>query len=100
MGTVSTTQQGPRRHRRTVIGVVTSAHKMPRTIRVEVPYQVRHEKYGKILRRCTVLHAHDEKGQARLGDRVQVMECRPISKTKTWRVVRVLASAPPERAAT
>ena len=71
-------------------GVVTSAHKTPQTICVEVRYQVRHRKYGKFLRRSTRLHAHDAKGQAKLGDRVEVMECRPMSKTKTWRLVKVL----------
>ncbi len=73
------------------IGVVTSA-KAAKTIRVVFQYTVRHPKYGKFMRRRTVLHAHDEQCVAKEGDRVEVMECRPISKTKTWRLVRVLTA--------
>lgn len=77
--------------------MVTSAHKTPKTLRVEVQYQTRHPVYGKYLGRTRKLHVHDEKGEAKLGDRVQVMECRPISKTKTWRLVRVLEAGPEAR---
>jgi small subunit ribosomal protein S17 len=73
------------------VGVVTSA-KTAKTIRVEVAYLTRHGKYGKYMRRRTVLHAHDETGQAKEGDLVEVMACRPISKTKSWRLVRVVES--------
>jgi small subunit ribosomal protein S17 len=84
----------PSRGRRpTRIGVVTSDVR-DKTIRVEVAYSMRHPKYGKYLRRRTVLHAHDEKNEARRGDTVEVMECRPISKTKTWRLVRIVQRAP------
>ena len=89
----STTKTDKRKLRRTEIGVVTSAHKTPKTIRVEVQYQVRHPLYEKIIRRTRKLHVHDEKAEAKLGDRVEVMECRPVSKTKTWRLVKVLESA-------
>ena len=74
--------------------MVTAAHLTPKTIKVRVEYLVRHEAYGKYLRRSRVLHAHDERQEAGLGDRVLVMECRPVSKTKTWRLVRVLQAAP------
>ncbi len=84
-----------RKPRKTVIGTVTAAS-TPKTIRVEFEYLTRHAKYGKYLRRSAKLHAHDEKGEARLGDRVQVMECRPMSKTKKWRLVKVLQAAPQE----
>jgi small subunit ribosomal protein S17 len=84
----------PRKARKTIVGVVTSAQKTPKTIRVEVEYLTRHAKYGKFLRRNARLHVHDEKGEARPGDRVQVMECRPMSKSKNWRLVKVLESAP------
>src|SRR5436190_1290124 len=87
------TATAKRINRRTVVGVVSSAHKTPKTIRVDVGFQFRHPKYGKILRRTSRLHAHDEKQEARLGDQVEVMECRPISKTKTWRLVRVVAKS-------
>src|SRR5262245_48088194 len=79
--------------RRTVVGVVSSAQKTPKTIRVDVGFQVKHAKYGKILRRTMRLHAHDEQQVARLGDHVELMECRPVSKTKTWRLVRVVAAS-------
>jgi small subunit ribosomal protein S17 len=52
---------------------------------------VRHPKYGKLLRRKTVLHAHDEKNEAKVGDRVEIVECRPISKTKSWRLSRLIS---------
>jgi len=90
----SMVQTKQRKNRRTAIGVVIAAHKTPKTIKVEVQYKVRHPIYGKYIRRKTVLHAHDEKGEAKLGDRVNVMECRPISKTKSWRLVKVIESAP------
>lgn len=80
--------------RRQMVGVVTSAHKTPKTLRVEVEYLTRHPKYGKYMRDRSILHVHDEKQEANLGDRVQVMECRPISKLKTWRLVKVLDRAP------
>ncbi len=84
----------PARGKRTSrIGVVTSDVRN-KTIRVEVDYSVRHSKYGKYLRRRTVLHAHDEKNEAKRGDRVEVTECRPLSKTKCWRLVRIVARAP------
>jgi small subunit ribosomal protein S17 len=83
-----------RKGRKTMTGVVTSAHQTPKTISVKVHYRVRHRKYGKYMRRSIKLHAHDDRAEAKLGDRVQLMECRPISKTKTWRLVKVLASAP------
>jgi small subunit ribosomal protein S17 len=82
------------RHRRAVrIGVVASALR-DKTIKVTIGYQVRHPKYGKYLRRQTVLHAHDERNEAGEGDLVEITECRPVSKTKHWRLVRVVTKAP------
>lgn len=92
--TTTAKDSGPRRARRTVVGVVAKAHKTPMTLRVEVEFLVQHARYGKFLRRGSVLHVHDPENQANLGDRVEVMECRPISKTKTWRLVKVLEKAP------
>ncbi len=77
-------------------GVVAS-DKADKTIKVVVEYQQQHPKYGKILRRRTVLHVHDEKNLAKEGDLVEVAECRPMSKTKHHRLVKVLKAAP-ERA--
>jgi small subunit ribosomal protein S17 len=90
-GTAPTRARSPKRAVRT--GVVTSdaRHK---TIRVTIEYLVRHAKYGKFLRRRTVFHAHDEKNECRIGDKVEIMECRPLSKTKRWRLVRVVERAP------
>jgi small subunit ribosomal protein S17 len=81
---------------RTIQGIVAS-DKGDKTIKVVVAYQTRHEKYGKYLKRRTVLHAHDEKNDAKEGDTVQIAECRPISKTKHHRLLRVVERAP-ERA--
>ena len=61
-----------------------------KTIKVVVSFLVKHPKYGKYLRRRTTLHAHDPQNEARVGDTVEVMECRPMSKQKSWRLVRVL----------
>ena len=83
----------PRRRRPTRIGVVSS-DKRDKTIKVQVSYQVKHAKYGKYLKRRTILHAHDEHNEAAVGDRVEITMCRPISKTKSWRLTRVLERAP------
>ncbi|NLX22351.1 MAG: 30S ribosomal protein S17 [Phycisphaerae bacterium] len=89
-----TEQQGKvRRQRRTLTGVVKTAHKTPATLRVEVEFLVRHTRYSKYVRKRTVLHAHDPKAEAKPGDRVEVVECRPVSKTKCWRLAKVVARA-------
>ncbi len=71
--------------RRSLAGVVTS-DRMDKTITVRVERTVQHPVYGKIMRRKTSLHAHDEGNEARAGDLVTIEECRPISKTKSWRL--------------
>ena len=71
------------------IGVVKSA-KADKTRRVEISRRVRHPKYGKILRRKTVCHVHDEENSSGEGDTVEIVECRPRSKTKRWDLVRVV----------
>ena len=81
---------------RTIIGAVAS-DKGDKTIKVVVNYQTKHEKYGKYLKRRTVLHAHDEKNEAKEGDTVELTECRPLSKTKHHRLLRIVQKAP-ERA--
>ena len=80
---------GKRRGRPTRTGVVTS-DKADKTIRVVVAYSRKHPLYGKYVRRRTALHVHDAKNEARTGDQVEVMACRALSKTKHWRLVRVL----------
>jgi len=81
---------------RKIVGIVAS-DKGDKTIKVVVNYQTRHPKYGKYLKRRTVLHAHDEKNDAKEGDTVELAECRPLSKTKHHRLVRIVQRAP-ERA--
>jgi small subunit ribosomal protein S17 len=78
-----------RRRRKTEVGVVTS-DKMNKTRRVEIERLVPHPKYGKFLRRRTVCHAHDEANATHVGDIVEIMETRPLSKLKRWRIVRVV----------
>jgi len=78
-----------RRRRKTEIGVVTS-DKMNKTRRVEIERLVPHPKYGKFLRKRTVCHAHDEQNQTHVGDLVEIMETRPLSKLKRWRIVRIV----------
>jgi small subunit ribosomal protein S17 len=79
--------------RRVEVGVVTS-DKMQKTRRVEIPRLVKHARYGKYIRRRTICHVHDEQNESRAGDTVEIMETRPLSKTKTWRLVRVVTKAP------
>ncbi len=94
--TESATQPEARPLLRTIQGVVAS-DKGDKTIKVVVNYQMKHEKYGKYLKRRTVLHAHDEKNEAREGDLVEIGECRPLSRTKHHRLLRIVQKAP-ERA--
>jgi len=92
-----TTVETPERAQlRTITGIVAS-DKGHKTIKVVVNYQTRHEKYGKYLKRRTVLHVHDEKNEAKEGDTVEIAECRPLSKTKHHRLLRIVQKAP-ERA--
>ncbi len=80
-------------NRRSVTGVVTS-ERMDKTITVLVERRVQHPIYGKIVRRSSKLHAHDEGNEGHVGDTVTVEECRPLSKTKTWRLKRIEKRAP------
>ena len=66
---------------------------MEKTVVVQIASSVRHPLYGKIVRRTNKLKAHDEEGRAQVGDRVRIVETRPLSKTKRWRVVEVLEKA-------
>src|SRR3954454_3397184 len=86
----------PRPLLRTIEGVVAS-DKGNKTIKVVVNYQTKHAKYGKYLKRRTVLHAHDERNDAKEGDTVEIAKSRPLSKTKHHRLVRIVERAP-ERA--
>jgi small subunit ribosomal protein S17 len=77
---------------RTIEGRVVS-NKMHKTVTVLLERQVQHPLYGKIVRRSTKVHAHDETGECMEGDVVRIAECRPLSKTKNWRVVKVVTRA-------
>ncbi len=79
--------------RKRLIGVVTS-DKMDKSLRVEVQKNYQHPRYGKIIRSKTVCHVHDEQNQAQEGDSVEIIECRPMSKTKCWNLVRIIERAP------
>lgn len=76
-----------------VEGKVVS-NKMQKTIAVEVFRLVRHAKYGKYIRKSSVFKAHDEKNEARIGDKVVIAESRPLSKTKRWQLVKITEKAP------
>ncbi|MEI7913456.1 MAG: 30S ribosomal protein S17 [Mycobacteriaceae bacterium] len=82
----------PRGRRKTAIGYVVS-DKMEKTIVVEIESRAQHPKYGKIIRTTKKVKAHDEAGSAGIGDRVSLMETRPLSATKRWRLVEVLERA-------
>ncbi|MET0067621.1 MAG: 30S ribosomal protein S17 [Candidatus Thiodiazotropha sp.] len=77
---------------RTLIGQVIS-NAMDKTVTVSVERRVKHPVYGKFMRRSTKVHAHDESNECQAGDTVMVEQCRPLSKTKTWRLVKVLERA-------
>jgi small subunit ribosomal protein S17 len=78
--------------RKIEIGFVSS--KMgDKSVKVTVPYKTPHPRYHKVINRKTVLHVHDEKNEAKIGDKVQVMEIRPMSRLKRWRVVSVIERA-------
>ncbi len=75
--------------RKTKLGVVSS-NKMDKTITVSVERKVKHPLYGKFVKKSTSFHAHDEKNECSIGDTVKIMESRPLSKTKRWRLVEVV----------
>ncbi len=77
---------------RTLVGRVVS-DKRSKTVTVLVERRAKHELYGKIVGRSRKYHAHDEKGEFHLGDMVEIAECRPLSKTKSWVVTRLLQKA-------
>ena len=82
----------PRNNRKTAIGYVVS-DKMEKTIVVEIENRTKHPRYDKIIRTSKRVKAHDENGDAGIGDRVSLMETRPLSATKRWRLVEILEKA-------
>ena len=78
--------------RKTRVGLVVS-NKMDNTIVVAIEDNVKHPIYGKIIKRTLKVHAHDENNECSIGDKVEVMETRPLSKTKRWRLVEIIEKA-------
>ena len=78
--------------RKVRVGMVVS-DKMDKTVVVAIQDNVRHPKYGKIIKRTVKIHAHDEKNECGIGDKVAVMETRPLSATKRWRLVEIIEKA-------
>ena len=86
------TETTPRNDRRSLEGTVTS-DVCSKTITVEVERTFRHKKYKKYIRKVARYHAHDEKDEAKKGDRVEIRSCRPLSATKRWMLVRIIDRA-------
>ncbi len=84
--------EATRNLRKTRVGIVVS-DKMDKTIVVAIQDNVKHPKYSKVLKRTTKLKAHDENNECGVGDRVSIMETRPLSKDKRWRLVEIIEKA-------
>jgi small subunit ribosomal protein S17 len=89
---MSTITPGSRNKRKALIGFVTS-RSGDKSIKVTIPYKTPHPLYHKVINRKTVVHAHDEKNETKVGDKVEIMETRPMSRLKRWRVTAVVHSA-------
>ncbi len=87
------TPKHERGNRRVETGVVTR-DKMSKTRRVEIQYLVKHPRYSKYIKRRTICYVHDEANESKMGDTVEIMETRPLSKLKRWRLVRIVKKAP------
>lgn len=81
-----------RNSRKTLTGFVTT-RSGDKSVKVTIPYKTPHPRYHKVINRQTVLHVHDEKNETKAGDKVEVMETRPLSRLKRWRVIRVVERA-------
>lgn len=82
-----------RQKRKSFNGLVSS-RSGDKSVKVTIAFKIRHPRYLKIINRKTVVHAHDENNETKVGDKVEIMETRPLSKLKRWRVVRVIDAAP------
>jgi small subunit ribosomal protein S17 len=89
---MSTPTSGSRNLRKTIIGFVTS-RSGDKSIKVTIPYKTPHPLYHKVINRKTVVHVHDEKNETAVGDKVEIMETRPISRLKRWRVLSIVHKA-------
>ena len=81
-----------RNQRKSIIGFVTS-RSGDKSVKVTIPYKTPHPRYHKVINMKTVVHAHDEKNETKVGDRVKIMETRPLSRLKRWRIVAVVESS-------
>jgi small subunit ribosomal protein S17 len=86
---MSSSLPGSRNVRKTLVGFVTS-RSGSKSVKVTIAYKTPHPLYQKVINRKTVVHAHDEKDELAVGDRVEIMETRPLSRLKRWRVVRIV----------
>lgn len=84
--------ESKRGRKRKIVGMVIG-NKMQKTLVVEVMRLVKHPMYGKYIKRSSIYKAHDENGQAKVGDKVEIVETRPLSKTKTTKLVRIIEKA-------
>jgi small subunit ribosomal protein S17 len=89
---MSSVTPGSRNKRKTIIGFVTS-RSGDKSIKVTIPYKTPHPLYHKVINRKTVVHVHDEKNETKVGDKVEIMETRPLSRLKRWRVLSVVEHA-------
>ena len=89
---MSSSASDSRNTRKTILGFVTS-RSGNKSVKVTIPYKIPHPLYHKVINRKTVVHAHDEKNETKVGDKVEIMETRPMSRLKRWRVVSVVQSA-------
>jgi small subunit ribosomal protein S17 len=89
---MSSDSSGSRNSRKTQVGFVSS-RSGDKSVKVTIAYKTPHPLYHKVVNRQTVLHVHDEKNETKVGDKVEVMETRPLSRLKRWRVVSVLQAA-------
>jgi small subunit ribosomal protein S17 len=89
---MSTATSDSRNTRKAIIGFVTS-RSGDKSIKVTIPYKTPHPLYHKVINRKTVVHAHDEKNETKVGDKVEIMETRPLSRLKRWRIVAVVESS-------
>jgi small subunit ribosomal protein S17 len=81
-----------RTQRKTLLGLVTS-RMGDKSVKVTIAYKIPHPRYLKVINRKTVLHAHDEKNETKIGDQVEIMETRPLSRLKRWRVIKIVHAA-------
>jgi small subunit ribosomal protein S17 len=89
---MSTATSEFRNKRKTIIGFVTS-RSGNKSVKVTIPYKTPHPLYHKVINRKTVVHVHDEQNETKVGDKVEIMETRPMSRLKRWRIVSIVHSA-------